>query len=146
MMYLGSSVKLKERKGQFISVEPLNADQEVVRQFFPEPNVYFIGSHSGCSCGFPSVIAETPIEYFDEMFGSPAPDRDNDLASVRELLTILDECLESKNTCTLLPLWNGSESDPLKGDVQWCRVNMTAETFVVTEQFRYRITAEQRSG
>ncbi len=103
IVYPGSSVKLRERKGPFISVEALNSDQAVVRKYFPEPNVCFIGSHSGCSCGFPSVIAETPIEYFDQMFSDPTPDRDNGLASVRDLPTLRNECLDSKNTCTLIP-------------------------------------------
>jgi hypothetical protein len=143
MLYLGSNAKLRERKETFISVESLNADQEAVRKILPEPNVYFLGSHSGCSCGFPSVIAESPIDYYDGMFDDPNSERNEDLASVRELLTILDECLESTDTCTLFPVWNGSESEQPKGDVEWLRKTMSPETFVVTEQFRYKIKAEQ---
>ncbi len=109
MMYLGSNIKLRERKEQFISVEPLNSNQVGVRECLPEPNVYFIGSNSECSCGFPSVIAESPVEYYDGLFDDPDSERDDDLASVRELLTILDESLESTDSCTLFPVWNGSE-------------------------------------
>jgi hypothetical protein len=29
------------------------------------PHVRFIGAHTGCSCGFPSVIAEEPFEYYE---------------------------------------------------------------------------------
>jgi len=144
MMYLGSSVRLRIRKEPSISVVSLRSDQEVVRNYLrDEPHVYFIGSHTGCSCGFPSSIAESPVEYFEEMFDESNSDRMDNIASVHELLLVLDECLVDSDHCVLLPLWNGTESNAPKGDVNWKRDEMFPDTFVVTEQFRYTI---HRSG
>ena len=63
-------------------MERLDDLRRVVEQWFANRPVRFIGAHTGCSCGFPSVIAETPIDYFDGMeLGSD--DRAADLRSVR---------------------------------------------------------------
>jgi hypothetical protein len=35
-----------------LSVRPINATEELVRAHFSKPHVYFLGSHSACSCGF----------------------------------------------------------------------------------------------
>ena len=37
----------------------------------PLRTIRFIGAHTRCSCGFPSVSAEQPIEYYDGMLGEP---------------------------------------------------------------------------
>ncbi len=146
-MYLGSRVSLRIRNEPFLSVEKLSTEQEVVRiHLRDEPHVYFIGSHTGCSCGFPSSIADSHVEYFEEMFDESNSDRIDNIASVKELLLVLDECLADSDHCVLLPLWNGTESNAPKGDVHWKRDELSPDTFVVTEQFRYTIHADSKKS
>lgn len=142
MMYLGADTQLIIRKSPDLSIEPLTDDQQVVRTFVRKPYVYFVGSHSGCSCGFPSVAANSPVPCFDGMFDETAEGRTEDVASVRELLTVVDECLQRVNSCVLWPVWNGEEASPPKGDVDWNRNDLTPETFVVTERYRYTIHSD----
>ena len=140
-LYLGSNVDLTHRANENISVERLAPDLRNALPDFSESNVYLIGSHTGCSCGFPSVNAESHIDFYEGMFDDSA-EREENLASVRELLLVLDECLAAGENCTLIPIWNGDEMRPLKGEVRWHRSQMAAETFVITEQFRYTVIAE----
>ena len=77
------------------------------------------------------------------MFNDTSEGRSDDIASVEALLSVIDEALDRGRSCTIYPVWNGYESDPPKGDIDWDRSKMTPETFVVTEQFRYEIHAEQ---
>ena len=42
------------------NVEEVETSREAVRQWFSLPTVRFIGAHTGCSCGFPYIVAEEP--------------------------------------------------------------------------------------
>ena len=106
-------------------------------------HVYYLGSHTGCSCGFPSVVAEEPVEYYDGMFDNDA-DRKSNLASVRDLLKLLDEVLDEDGKCTLYPIWGGDESEDPKGEVTLHRDQLSEATFVLTEQFLYHVIGEPR--
>jgi len=101
-------------------------------------NVYCLGSHTGCSCGFPSVVAEEPIEYYDGMFEND-DDRSSDLTSVHDLLALLDEVLVEDGKCTLYPVWSGNESEDPKGRVTVHRDQLSETTFVLTEEFLYHV-------
>lgn len=141
MLYLGSRNELRPVRSEWLSLEPIDASQnEVARHFDAGYHVYFVGAHTGCSCGFPHALAEEVIEYFEGMFeSSDSLDRSNDLQSVRELLAVLDESLRNQPDCVLVPVWNGDEPLAMKGDVRWHRSALVAERFILTEQFRYRV-------
>jgi hypothetical protein len=68
MLYLATQRDQPLRNSPELSVEEIEGSREVVRQWFSLPTVRFVGAHTGCSCGFPSVMAEEPVEYFDGMF------------------------------------------------------------------------------
>ena len=145
MLYLGSRKPLPLRRSEYLSIEPVSKAAEVVRDHVRREYVYFAGSYSGCSCGFPSVVAESAIDYFEGVFDDTSADREKDLASVRELMTVIDEALGGQPDCVLFPVWNGSEGAAPKGDVRWDRNTMSTERFLLTEQFRYTIVREPLS-
>ena len=142
MLYLGARKPLPLRQNAWLKLERLSEAAEVVRQHIRTEYVYFVASHSGCSCGFPHVLAEKEIEYFDGVFADEGPERENDLASVRELMAVIDEALDGQPDCVLLPVWCGSEQTAPKGDVRWDRKAMSPERFLLTEQFRYTMCVE----
>ena len=65
MLYLATQSDLPPRTSPELSVEEVEPSREAVRQWFSRPIVRVIGAHTGCSCGFPHVVAEEPIEYWD---------------------------------------------------------------------------------
>jgi hypothetical protein len=69
--------------------------------------VRFIGAHPGCSCGFPHVLAEEPIEYWEGMFDDQ--DREDDLRSVESLLVLVREHVTATGEVQLYPVWDGEE-------------------------------------
>ena len=62
LCFPGHAIKelLIEEEGfgiEAVQTEMDRALREAVIQWFTLPTVRFIGAHTGCSCGFPSVIA-----------------------------------------------------------------------------------------
>ena len=109
-----------------------------VRQWFSTRHIYFVPAIGECSCAFPHVSAEEPIAYFDGIFDDD-DDRDAQLAHVRKLLDLIAACLSQSNCVELYPVWNGEEASPPKGNVHVPFTELRAETFLLTEQFLYRI-------
>ena len=142
MLYLGSRRVLAPRRNTHLALEPLAKEPADLREHVGRDHVYFIGSHSGCSCGFPHVGANENIPYYDGVFDDEGPERGDDLASVRELLQVVDESLEGESDCVLFPVWAGSEGEQPRGEICWRRKELSAERFLVTWQFRYTIVKE----
>ena len=140
MLYLGSRRPLPLRESESLSLEVISQEAQVVGQYLDRPYAYYVGSHTGCGCGFPHVLAETPIEYFDGMFDNQDPNRVEDVESARHLMDVIDEALDGQPDCVLLPVWNGNEGVAPKGNVVWKRHDLAEHQFVFTEQFRYCVT------
>lgn len=136
MLYIGSRQGLPERKTPDLSVEPVEDARSGVVQWFTQPVVQFVGAHTGCSCGFPSVVAESVIEYYDGMWAD-SDDRSADLRSVSELIQLLHAALGAGEAMELYPVWDGDEAQPPKGMVQWSVEQLAPETFFFNEQFLY---------
>jgi len=141
MLYLATSDDPQLRSSLELSVEEVEASRVAVRQWFSLPTVRFIGAHTGCSCGFPSVIADEPIEYFDGMFNDD-PDREPDLRSIQSLLALIQEHVAAAGEVQLYPVWDGEEGSPPKGTIAIGVDALNAETFFVNERFLYRVTRE----
>ena len=101
-------------------VDVVEPECEVVRQWFSLPHVRFIGAHTGCSCGFPSVISDEPVEYYEGFFDGK-DDRADDLASVRALLALIDDALADGEAVELLPVWVGDGGEKPLGVVPVAR-------------------------
>lgn len=144
MLYLGTKGEVPPHAAPELAVEEVESSGEAVRQWFSFPTVRFIGAHTGCSCGFPHVIAEQPIEYWDGMF-DPGDRRHANLRSVRALLTIVQAHVAASGGVELYPVWDGNEHLPPKGMIELSVDSLDCETFLFTEQFFYRVHREPRS-
>jgi hypothetical protein len=109
-----------------------------VRQWFSLPHVCFVGAHTGCSCGFPHVVAEEPIEYWEGMFDE-GEDRQNNLRSLQALLDLIRPHVLESGSVELYPVWNGEEALPPKGPVHLSLGSIRAEAFVFIERFFYQV-------
>jgi len=138
MMYLATAGDQPLRSSTELSVEALENSRTSVRQWFSLPTVRFIGAHTGCSCGFPSVIAEEPIEYYDGIFDT-TEDRPADLASTRALVALIRQHVNDGAEVELYPVGAGDEGRSPKGTVQLSIDAIDPETFLFTEQFLYRV-------
>jgi|GEM_PF-1789627 hypothetical protein len=140
-LYLGTDCDLELREGPSLSVRPLPQDGLAILTLLKTRSAYHIGSHTGCSCGFPSVIAEKPMEYYEGMLDERG-ERAADLASVRELIALLHNVLHKDRKCFLYPVWNGDESKATKGLCHLHLSQMSEATFVLTEQFVYHVGSD----
>jgi hypothetical protein len=99
---------------------------------------YLIGSHLGCGCGFPHVIAQEPIPFHEGVFDGNEY-RDRDLQSVSSLLALVDSILANDSVCYLYPVCSGNEHLPPLGTVDWDRNGIDPEQLLFTEQFIYKV-------
>jgi hypothetical protein len=140
MLYMATQGDVPVRSSPELSVEEVEPSREAVREWFSLPVVRFIGAHTGCSCGFPHVVAEEPIDYWDGMFDGQ--DRDADLESVDSLLRLVREHVSATGEVQLYPVWDGEEGEPPKGVINVGLGALNREKFFFNEQFFYRVTAE----
>ncbi len=142
MLYLGSSHAIPLMRGEAMSVEEVDPAYSAVMQWFPVPHVYFIGAHTGCSCGFPHVIMPTePIEYYEGMFDSDDPEvRREDLRSAEELVSLLVKHTIPGAPLLLYAVWNGDEGNPPRGVIHWQVSGLDAKTLVLNERFMYEVS------
>jgi hypothetical protein len=141
MLYMATQDDVPPQSTPEMSVEEVEPSRTAVRQWFSLPVVRFIGAHTGCSCGFPHVIAEEPGEYFEGMFDNDE-DRQADLRSLESLVALVREHVTTAGEVQLYPVWDGEEGSPPKGNITVRLDALNRETFLFTEQFFYRVTAE----
>ena len=137
-VYLGTSVEPPLVATPDITVKRVSPDAEPVRQWFSLPHVCFVGAHTGCSCGFPYVVAEEPIDYWEGMFDE-SEDRQNDRRSLQALLDLMQPHVLESGVVQLYPIWNGEETLPPKGTVRLTLESITADAFVFTERYLYEV-------
>ena len=131
MLYIASRQGVPERATPDLKVEPVDELRLGVVRWFTQPVVQFVGAHTGCSCGFPSVMAEDVIEYYDGMWAD-SDDRADDLRSVSALIVLLRTALEAGQPVEpveLYPVWDGDEDGAPKGVVQWSLEHLAPDTF-----------------
>jgi len=139
MLYVGTPDVIPLRRTTDLSVEEVEPERRAVQQWFSCPHIRYIGAHTGCSCGFPSVIAEQPIEYHDGFFDG-SQNRKKDLASVRALFRLIAESLRSSQVVELFPVWVGDEHEQPIATIHAQFRTLQPEKFFFTEHFLYRIT------
>jgi hypothetical protein len=119
-----------------LKVESVEPGRESVLQWFSQPVVRFVGAHTGCSCGFPSVISESPIEYY-EGIGLQSDDRGADLRSVRALIELIGQVAAKSTRVELYPVADGDEAQPPKGAIEWQLASLDAERLFFNERFMH---------
>jgi hypothetical protein len=136
MLYIGTAVQLPLRSSADLKVEIVDEARRDVRQWFSYPEVRFVGAHTGCSCGFPSVIAESPIEYYEGMPLS-SDDRAADLRSVRALIELTSQVVAQSGRVELYPVADGDEPQAPKGVIEWQLSSLVPERFFFNERFMH---------
>jgi hypothetical protein len=134
MLYVATADELSLASSPDLSIEAVDDARRVVAQWFSYPNVRFVGAHTGCSCGFPSVLAESPIEYFEGMWGDH-DDREDDLRSVGTLLDLLRQVIDRSSNVELYPVWDGDQDQAPKGVIEWQVGTLVPERFFFNERF-----------
>jgi hypothetical protein len=142
MLYVATKDDQQLRESPELRVENVEASREAVLQWFSLPVVRFIGAHTGCSCGFPHVIAEEPIEYYDGMFDGE--EREADLKSVESLLVYVREHVGTTGNVELYPVGDGEEDKPPKGVIDVTLDALARDTFFFNERFFYRVAANRK--
>ena len=142
MLYLGTGSPLALQADADLRVEPVEKGRGAVRQWFSQPHIHFIGAHTGCSCGFPHVVAETPIEWFEGMFGDEA-ERLDDLRSVGALIQLVTRVLQVDGGAELYPVWNGEEGYAPKGTIELNVGSLVAQRFFLNERFMHAVVADR---
>ena len=140
MLYIGTRQHLPLKSTPDLRIEEVAV--EAVLQWFSLPHIHFIGAHTGCSCGFPSVTADVPIEFYPGMLEGN-PEREADLRSVGALLELIGEQSSQGDEVQLYPVWNGEEGEPPKGTIELAPDRLVIDEFFFNERFFYRIAGRR---
>ena len=81
-----------------LSARAIRGAEDQVRVHFSKPHAYFLGAHTGCSCGF--------------QYGEGIDEDDAGRASVRELGAYLAAIVGAHGAVELYACWNGDEAEP----------------------------------
>src|SRR5688572_1074706 len=139
MLYLATAKEIPLQQSPDMSVEEVGPSRAVVREWFTLPNVRYIGSHSGCSCGFPHIAAEEPIEYFEGIFQDD-DDRRADLRSLALLFPLIQEHVLTSGEVQMYPVWDLEEHKPPKRTTEVSLASLQLQTFCFYERFLLRVT------
>ena len=142
MLYLGCNQPVPAMKGPWLTVEDVPSGDAAIRQWFTKKHVYFIGSHTGCSCGFPSVCAAEPLEYFDGMFADDGEERCKDVQSMSALIGLLRTLATRAETVELLPAWWDNRGRAPRGRLRANAADWDARTAFFNEDYMYELSAE----
>lgn len=136
MLYIGTARELPLEASDDLRIELVEDRRRSVVQWFSQPAVRFVGAHTGCSCGFPSVNAEGPVEYYDGM-PLDSDERAADLRSIQALIGLIRRTLAVSDRVELYPVADGSEAAAPKGVIDWPLDSIQAERFFFNEQFMH---------
>ena len=139
LLYMATHDDVRQQTSVDLRVEEVETSRAAIRQWFSLPEVHFIGAHTGCSCGFPHIVAEEPIEYYEGMFDEDEK-RQPALRSADALLGLVREYVMAKGEVELYSVWNGNENLAPKGVINVALDSLRRESFFLNEQFFYRVT------
>jgi RimJ/RimL family protein N-acetyltransferase len=144
MLYIGSDSELPLASTPDLKVEAVDPARSDVVQWFSHSSVRFVGAHTGCSCGFPSVIAESPIAYYEGM-PLDSDDRAADLRSVRALIGLVAHAIAESDRVELYPVADGDESQAPRGVIDWELGSLDPDRLFFNERFMHVVRREGRS-
>jgi len=138
MLYMGTATKVLPSSMSDLRIEVIDDSRQSVRQWFSQPEIRFVGAHTGCSCGFPSVLADSPVEYYEGM-PLDSDDRAADLRSVRALIDLIAQILMGSEVVELYPVADGDQGNRPKGIVEWRIDALDPERFFFNEGFKHLV-------
>jgi hypothetical protein len=142
MLYVATTGDQPYVETDLLHVEDVEPKRLAVRQWLTLPVVRFVGAHTGCSCGFRSVVATEPIEYGEDMFSDDdGDDASKGRASLAALMAMARSFAERDGEIELLAVWDGDEGEPPLGTIDKAVGELQPETWFFIERFLYRVTA-----
>ncbi len=136
MLYAGTPTELPLTSTAALKIERVEPARESVKRWFSHPAVAFVGAHTGCSCGFPAVIADSRIDHFEGM-PLDSDDRAADLRSVEALLDLIRTSEARWEFIELYPVADGDESKTPKGTIEWSAADLDPQRFFFNEGFMH---------
>lgn len=94
----------------------------------------------GCSCAFPSVVSDGPVEYFDGLLGD-ATERAVAASHTQALLQLVERSIAPGEHAEVLPMWIGHEPEGVKGSIDTSLAAIDPESFCFAESHLYRMRA-----
>ena len=144
MVYLGCDSPVPTSKGDWITVENLSEEDAFIRQWFSKKHVYFIGAHTGCSCGFPSVSATEPMDYYDGLFDEEdEEERQKDIRSMSALIDLLRTLTTTNETVEVLPAWYNNLGSAPRGRLRVDVTVLEPGKAFFNQDYIYEMKAEQ---
>ncbi len=138
MLYAAADMPLPEiaetdPPGPF-SARRIDADEHAVRAHLTQPHVYFLGSCTGCSCGF--------------SFGNGGDEDADGRVSVEALGTYIVEAVARAGAIQLYACWDGDEAEPLEQAVMVTTdaFDGDAEAFALPERWLATVSAPAMPG
>lgn len=141
LLYVATSGEQACFETDVLKVEEVDPARESVRQWLSLPVVRFVGAHTGCSCGFESVIANEPFEFYEGMFEYDK-DNEDDLRSMQALVALIRQHVARDGRVELFPVWDGDEPKPPLGTIEKRLSALQPETWFFVQHFLYRVTAD----
>jgi hypothetical protein len=139
MLYIATARDVALRRTTALSVEEVEPGRRAIQRWFSGRNIRYVGAYTGCGWGFPSVISEQPVEYYEGLFDD-TQDREKDLASVRALFGLIAELLPWNQIVEMLLVWAGDEHKRPVGTIKAQFGELQPEKFFFMEHFLYSIT------
>ena len=143
MLYVATTGDQPYVETDLLNVEDVEPKRLAVRQWLTRPVVRFVGAHTGCSCGFRSVVATEPIAFAPEMFDEDERDdaAPKGRASLAALMAMVRTFADRDGAVELLAVWDGDEGEPPLGTIDKTASDLQPETWFFIERFLYRVTA-----
>jgi hypothetical protein len=116
------------------NVQLLSESEQVVRRHFTKPNVYYLGAHTGCSCGFS----------YGQMRLVNAEDQIEDASarrSVAALRQYLDEAVRRLGEVELFSSWEGDWAEEVESSLEVSPEWFGGESFKLPEKVAFRVTS-----
>ena len=102
-------VPLNDANPQF-NIQPITDRERPVLAQFSKPSVVYLGSHTGCSCGFGYCMhGDPPPEPPEVDTPEDVAELERVRASVSALRACLAECLSREEAVELFACWEGDE-------------------------------------
>ena len=143
-VFLASDRPMPAIDGEYLVVRRIDEEEkEMVRRWHSKPEIHFVGAHTGCSCGFPSVVVRGPIDHSEalELF-EENDDRQKDIRSLTELRNFIQAHVAHGEVVQLYPVWYNTDRAPL-AVIRLPLQDLQPEKFVFVEGYVYEITPNQ---
>jgi hypothetical protein len=137
-IYLATDAPIAANHGVAISADLIDPQTNPVGRWLSSSQVYRLHGRQECGCGFPYVVAEEFIEYFEGMF-EDQEEREEEVENARGLLGLCAIALGTTTSVEIYPVWDGDESFPPKGSVEKSLSELVPEQLVLTERFVLRV-------